>query len=229
MKLIKNNILFAEDEESIQEIVQINLKLEGYDVKIISDGSLVLDEFRRHRYDLVILDVMLPNKDGFQICQEIRRIDEAVPIMFLSARDSSSEKVHGLKLGADDYLGKPFHREEFLLRVKSLLKRNEKVLEFCFAGNKINFSEFKAENWAGDTWKLSAKEIAMLQLLIEKRNQVVPRGEILDRVWGKDVFLTSRSIDNFIVNFRKKFERDPKNPQVFKSVRGVGYVFELKE
>jgi two-component system, OmpR family, alkaline phosphatase synthesis response regulator PhoP len=230
----KANILIVEDEENILDAIKMNLELEDYHVIAVEDGANAVKTFSANMIDMVILDVMLPNKNGFDICREIREIDKTIPILFLTAKDSGEDKIKGLKLGADDYLTKPFNLEELLLRVNNLLIRMGKInrdnidsniTEYSFGKNKINFKTFEAWGVEGQKIELSKKEASLLKLFIDKKGQVVSRDDILDKVWGKDQYPTTRTIDNFILALRKYFEVNPKNPQYFHSVWGVGYKF----
>ena len=197
-------------------------------------GELYLSKKVEEEYfDLILLDVMLPELDGFDVCQTIRLKNVETPILMLSARSGSADRVAGLKRGADDYLTKPFNLEELLLRVEKLIEKNRKLLDktsvgeqFNFGKNQIDFKAQTATNAKGELISLSKKEIMLLKLMIEYRNEVVSREKILQSVWGYQVFPTTRTIDNFILNFRKYFEEDPREPQHFHSVRGVGYKFQ---
>ena len=219
----------VEDEEGLQNVIKLNLELEGYFVSIANDGIEALKLFNENRYDLVILDVMLPELDGFSVCTTIRLKDQKTPILFLTAKDSSQDRITGLKIGGDDYLVKPFNLEELLLRVENLVKRSalEVVLadKFLFSNCSIDFSGYIAENARGEKRRLTDKEVKLLKLLIANKGNVVSRTEILETVWGYDVYPTTRTIDNFILSFRKFFESDSKKPNYFLSVRGVGYKF----
>ena len=223
-------ILLVEDEDHIRENLKLNLELEDYEVVAVPDGSKAVKAFNEQRFNLVILDVMLPEMDGFDVCEQIRLTDLEVPILFLTAKDTSQDKIKGLKTGGDDYMTKPFNLEELLLRVKNLLKRSAKLYEdgsfteYEFGGNKINFATYEANSVTGQL-KLTSKEMKLLKLLIDRKNEVVSRNEILKIVWGYDVYPSTRTIDNFILAFRKYFEKDPKNPTYFHSIRGVGYKF----
>lgn len=227
----EKRILLVEDEESLQELIKLNLELEGFVVKVSGNGKEGLVLFREQRFDLVILDNMLPELDGLTICQTIRLEDTATPIIFLSAKHTSQDKIAGLKAGADDYLAKPFDFEELLLRVNILLKRGEQTKEkieidqFEFGGNKIDFKSFNIQTFDGKMQQLSKKEIRLMKLLIENEGDVVSRERILESVWGVDVYPSTRTIDNYILNFRKLFEENPKSPKYIFSVRGVGYKF----
>ncbi len=222
-------ILLVEDEESIRDVVKLNLELEDYEVVATANGKDALKAFHEQHFDLLILDVMLPEIDGFQICEQVRLTNMDVPIIFLTAKDTPMDRITGLKKGADDYLTKPFVLEELLLRVNNLIKRTSKAPEntpevYTFGGNKINFATYEAEGNPGK-FTLTKKEAMLLKLLIDRRNEVVSRQQILQSVWGYDVYPSTRTIDNFILSFRKYFEKDPKNPHYFLSVRGVGYKF----
>lgn len=222
-------ILLVEDEENIREVVKLNLEMEDYEVVATNNGKDALKYFNEQHFDLLILDVMLPEIDGYQICEQVRLTNMSVPIIFLTAKDASNDRITGLKKGADDYLTKPFVLEELLLRVQNLIKRTSKSPEntpevYSFGGNTINFATYEAEGNPG-SFSLTKKEAMLLKLLIDRRNEVVSRQQILQSVWGYDVYPSTRTIDNFILSFRKYFERDPKNPEYFLSVRGVGYKF----
>lgn len=227
-----SRILLVEDEKNIRDVVKLNLELEGYEVVAVDNGPDAIKRTQEEVYHLIILDVMLPDMDGFEICETIRIRDDNTPILFLTAKDSYEDKIKGLKKGADDYLTKPFNLEEFLLRVKNLVKRTlkgtaegkESLQTYSFGGNEINFVTFRAKGIHGEV-DLTKKEVALMKLLIERKNEVVSRNDILKIVWGYDVFPSTRTIDNFILNFRKHFELDPKNPVHFISIRSVGYKF----
>lgn len=221
-------ICLVEDEASLAEMIRLNLELEGYEVVHWSSGSEAKAHFDEHLdYDLIILDVMLPGVNGVELCRTIRK-KSAVPVLFLSAKGTTADRIDGLKAGGNDYLPKPFDLEELLLRVANLLNINKAELhdQLQIGELEVNFKTFVVSNrQSGDSVNLSKKEVALIQLFLEKEGEVVSRAEILDRVWGKDQFPTTRTIDNFILNFRKIFEPDPKNPRYFHSVRGVGYKF----
>jgi len=222
-------ILLVEDEENIRDVVKLNLELEEYEVVATDNGKNAIKIQKEQHFDLIILDVMLPEIDGYQICEQIRLTNMEVPIIFLTAKDATHDRVHGLKKGADDYLTKPFNLEELLLRIKNLIKRTSKtpaniIEEYNFGENKVNFVTYEAEGNDG-RFTLTKKEAMLLKLLIDRRNEVVSRQQILQSVWGYDVYPSTRTIDNFILSFRKYFEEDPKSPQFFQSVRGVGYKF----
>lgn len=222
-------ILLVEDEENIREIVRFNLELEEFEVVCTGNGREAIKFFEEQHFDLIILDVMLPEVNGFQICEQIRLTNMEVPIIFLTAKDGSTDRIAGLKRGADDYLTKPFHLEELLLRVNNLIRRTSKTPEntpelYSFGKNRINFRTFEAEGNEGP-FLLTKKEAMLLKLLIDRKNEVVSRHQILQSVWGYDVYPSTRTIDNFILSFRKYFEEDQRNPVYFHSIRGVGYKF----
>jgi len=222
-------ILLVEDEENIRTLVKLNLELEDFEVIATDNGKGAIKFFKEQHFDLIILDVMLPEMDGFQICEQIRLTNMEVPIIFLTAKDGPSDRIAGLKRGADDYLTKPFNLEELLLRVKNLIRRTVKNEgqaheDFEFGGNKVNFVTYEATGLR-DTFTLTKKEAMLLKLLIDRKNEVVSRQQILQSVWGYDVFPSTRTIDNFILSFRKYFEENPAEPRYFVSVRGVGYKF----
>lgn len=225
-------ILLVEDEENLQEALKLNLELEGYEVSCAGDGTQALKRISEEYFDLIILDVMLPGIDGIDVAENVRLNNNEVPILMLSAKSSSAEKVLGLKKGADDYITKPFNLEELLLRVKKLINKNKKLQDketvddyYQFGKNKIDFKAQSATNYKGETIELSKKEAMLLKLLLENKNDVVPREKILQSVWGYNVYPTTRTVDNFILSFRKYFEEDSRSPRYFHSIRGVGYKF----
>ena len=225
------HILLVEDEEHLLKTIRLNLELEGYVVTTAVTGAEAFKVFRKSQFDLIILDVMLPEIHGFDVCEEIRKENTQVAILFLTAKASGSDRVQGLKLGADDYLTKPFNLEELLLRVQILLKRGkpadtEKNLDtYTFGENEINFKTYEIKGVDGQRAEITKREIALLKLLIEREGKVVSREDILDTVWGTEVYPSSRTIDNYILAFRKYFEKKQKEPQHFHSIRGVGYKF----
>lgn len=228
----KPSILVVEDEEHLHESLKMNLELEGYQVTSAFDGIQAMKAVQNEYFDLIIMDVMMPELDGFSVTQNIRLKNTEVPILILSARDSGADRVTGLKKGADDYLTKPFHLEELMLRVENLIRKNKRLQDkssvgesYSFGGNSVDFKAQQAVTAKGDTIDLSKKETMLLKLLIENKNEVVPREKILQSVWGYNVYPTTRTIDNFILSFRKYFEEDSRNPKYFHSVRGVGYKY----
>lgn len=221
------NICLIEDEENIVELVRLNLELEGFTVRSFQNGMRakeMINEVIQH--DLIILDVMLPEYSGFDLCKDIRALSDT-PILFLSAKGIATDRIHGLKLGANDYLAKPFDLEELILRIRNLVstKTDQKIKSIQIGEVKVNFSSYEAHNNGEIIHVFSKREIELLELFNENEGKVVSRDLILDKLWGKDNFPTSRTIDNYILTFRKIFENDPKNPIFFHSVRGVGYRF----
>ncbi len=232
MQEVKPSILLVEDEENMHETLKLNLELEGYEVISAYDGAAAMKAVGNEYFDLIIMDIMLPEIDGINVTQNIRLSNNEVPILILSAKNNSEDKVLGLKKGADDYLTKPFNLEELLLRVKKLIQKNKRLQDrssvgetYSFGGHTINFRAQEATNAAGEVIQLSKKEAMLLKLLVENKNEVVPREKILQSVWGYNVYPTTRTIDNFILNFRKYFEEDSRSPKYFHSVRGVGYKY----
>jgi two-component system alkaline phosphatase synthesis response regulator PhoP len=228
----KTSILLVEDEENLHEALKLNLELEGYEVTSAFDGAAALKAVSNEYFDLIIMDVMLPEMDGIAVTETIRLSNNDVPVLILSAKNSSADRVLGLKKGADDYLTKPFNLEELLLRVHKLINKNKKLQDksslgdhYEFGNNQVDFKAQEATSFNGEKIQLSKKETMLLKLLIENKNEVVPREKILQSVWGYNVYPTTRTIDNFILNFRKYFEEDSRNPRYFHSVRGVGYKY----
>ena len=228
----KLSILLVEDEENLHEALKLNLELEGYEVTSAFDGAQALKAVQNEYFDLIIMDVMLPELDGISVSENIRLQGNEVPILILSAKNSSADRILGLKKGADDYLTKPFNLEELLLRVNKLIHKSKRISsreavadEYNFGKNNINFKALEGTNKSGKKFLLTKKEAMLLKLLIENKNEVVPREKILQAVWGYNVYPTTRTIDNFILNFRKYFEDDSRNPKYFHSVRSIGYKF----
>ncbi|MBT3545839.1 MAG: response regulator transcription factor [Saprospiraceae bacterium] len=226
-------ILLVEDEAQIQKLVKMNLEIEGYEVIAQDDGHNVLHTLESEHIDLIILDLMLPDIDGIQILEQVRLRYSEIAVLIVSARDASADRVLGLKSGADDYLTKPFNLEELILRVERLIQRTQpndptQVESYNFGVNEINFSTYEAKGQNGN-FTLTHKEALLLKMLIERKNEVVSRQQILQNVWGYDVYPSTRTIDNFILSFRKYFEEDQKHPTYFISVRGVGYKFVSQE
>jgi two-component system alkaline phosphatase synthesis response regulator PhoP len=228
----KANILLVEDEENLHETLKLNLEMEGYAVTSAFNGSEAMKAVVNEYFDLVIMDIMLPEMDGISVTENIRLNNNDVPVLILSAKNTGQDRVLGLKKGADDYLTKPFNLEELLLRVNKLIIKNKKISDKDFAFDIFTFDDniidFKAQQVTlknGTSVELSKKETMLLKLLIENKNKVVTREKILQSVWGYKVYPNTRTIDNFILNFRKYFETDSRNPKHFHSVRGVGYKY----
>ncbi len=228
----KGRILVVEDELHLALGIRENLALEDYEVEVVGDGKAGLEAIRKGGLDLVVLDVMLPGLDGFTVCEMAREEGIDTPVLFLTARGSADDRIRGLEAGGDDYLPKPFHLKELLLRVAAIMRRRswygalpgeDSVLRF--GGNEIDFRTYRGKAWDGQDHALTQKEVMILKALAERGGEVVGREEILEKVWGYEVFPSTRTIDNFIVRLRKRFERDADDPRHFHTVRGVGYRF----
>jgi two-component system alkaline phosphatase synthesis response regulator PhoP len=223
------HILIVEDEESLSQTLALNFKIEQYQVSIAKTGSEAQQMFNKNgrHFDLVLLDVMLPDVNGFELCRQFKTELPLLPVIFLTAKNQMIDKIEGLKLGADDYITKPFDLEEVLLRVNNLLKRikKEPLTGFDFAHGRINFETFEITDINGQKHTLSKREIGLLELLTSQTNKVISRDEILEKLWLPEENASSRTIDNYILNFRKYFEPNVKAPVHFHSIRGVGYKF----
>lgn len=227
-----HRILLVEDEDHLLEAIKLNLEFEGYQVVTAMTGTKAVQMFKEGRYNLVILDVMLPEMNGFQVCEIIRLENSEVPILFLTAKNTTEDRIQGLKRGADDYLSKPFNLEELLLRVGILVRRsirNQAGFSSPFSvqigDKKVDFQKYEYQDPQGKSYPLTKKETMLLKLLVEREGEVVSREMILDRVWNYDIYPSTRTIDNFISAFRKYFEKDPKDPEYFHSIRGIGYKY----
>ena len=226
-----NKILLVEDEETLAVGLEYNLTEEGYKVTWAKDGKNALDFFKITEFDLIILDIMLPYYDGFEVAKQIREKSPEVPILMLTARTHINDKVHGLAIGADDYMTKPFHLQELLLRVRGMLKRKMWYKEvttsqpiYNFGENEINFENLQATA-KGQVFLLTAQEAMVLKYLIQNKGKIVSRKELLKNVWNITSEIETRTVDNFIVRLRKYFEPDPAKPVFIKSVRSAGYLF----
>lgn len=223
-------VCLVEDERNLIELIKLNLELEGMRLNVFKDGIEAKLNFEHNlNYDLIILDVMLPNFSGFDLCELIRKKSD-VPILFLSAKGTTQDRIKGLKLGANDYLPKPFDLEELILRVNILIHGIEShdttIKEIQISDKLVNLLSYEVLDMNKNLLHIfSKKEAALLEFFIENNNKVVSRDEILDHVWGRDQFPTSRTIDNFILTYRKLFELNPKTPKHFHSIRGIGYKF----
>ena len=225
-------ILVVDDEAHLAAGISENLEAEGYAADVAHDGAEGLDKIRAKAYDLVLLDVMMPKLNGLEVCEAIRRDGLQTPVLFLTVKSDPADRIRGLEAGGDDYLAKPFHLKELLLRVGAILRRsdwyNRDDTDVSFAGNEIDFKTYQARAWDGSEHALTHKEAMILKVLSEHAGEIVPREDILDKVWGYEVFPSTRTIDNFIVRLRKRFERNPEAPAHFHTVRGVGYRFTLE-
>ena len=232
-------VLIIEDDQHIAEGLQLNLNLKGYQVAIASDGPSGLQQWRQERPDLIVLDIMLPGIDGMSVLRNIRLEDERIPILILSARGDIEDKLEGLAYGVDDYLSKPFNLDEFLLRVDRLVLRgdwsrqrrpmNTAVPEiFEFGENRIDFTTAQARGADGCAIRLTEQEVKLLKLFVVNRGRPLSRSKLLEIGWSYTGRVTSRTVDNFVVRMRRYFEKNPKKPVYFKSLRSVGYIFQDK-
>jgi two-component system, OmpR family, alkaline phosphatase synthesis response regulator PhoP len=229
---VGSKILLVEDEESLAVGLEYNLTEEGYKVIWAKDGKKALDCFKKTQFDLIILDIMLPYYDGFEVAKKIREKSPEIPILMLTARTHVNDKVHGLAIGADDYMTKPFHLPELLVRVQGMLKRKMWYKEvtisqpiFRFGDNEINFENFNAQA-SGQNIQLTTHEAMVLKYLIENKGKIVSRKELLENVWNITSEIETRTVDNFIARLRKYFEPDPAKPVFIKSIRVAGYLFD---
>jgi len=230
----RGRILLVEDEVNLAEGIRENLEAEGYTVELAADGATGLEKIRASDFDLVLLDVMLPELDGFSVCETARAEGVDTPILFLTAKGTSDDRIRGLEAGGDDYLPKPFHLKELLLRVRAIIRRrswydeataNQAVLRF--GENEVDFRTYEGRSWDGAGQSLTEKEAMILKALAEAEGEVVSREDLLHRVWGYEVFPSTRVLDGFIVRLRKRFERDPDRPAHLRTVRGIGYRFVM--
>ncbi len=227
---MKAVVLIVEDELSLAEIISENLLEEGYKVLHAPDGQKGKEMWQSMQPNLVVLDVMLPHINGFDLCESMREAGFETPVLFLSAKGEAQDRIKGLRAGGDDYLPKPFHLPEFLLRVNNMLKRqgwgkDEVLSQFDFAGHSINFRTYMATLASGKEVALGDRELGIFRLLSSRANEVVSRDDILDEVWGDDAFPSSRTVDNFIMRLRKLFEPQPSQPIFLHTIWGVGYKF----
>lgn len=230
MKRIET-ILLVEDEQTLARGLEYNLSSEGYNVTLAIDGKEALKILESKKFDLFILDIMLPFVDGFDIARHIRTEDKKAPILFLTARGGIQDRLKGLEIGADDYMVKPFHLEELLLKIKGMLKRKSWYSEspgqkniYQFGNNEINFESLNGKH-RDNSFQLTLHEAMLLKYLIEHNGIAVSRKELLDNVWNVNSDIETRTIDNFVARLRKYFEDDPEKPECIKSIRGVGYMF----
>ena len=225
-------ILIVEDDPNMQMGLQDNLTIDGHDVEIVTDGETGLTSLLMNSYDLAILDVMLPKRSGFDVLREIRGKGIHIPVIMLTAKGEEIDKVLGLELGADDYITKPFGLRELLARIKAVLRRNQAIPDN--AGNQsiiigqleVDFKTYRAlQN--GKPVEITARELDVLRFLWEHRNQVVSRDQLLSNVWGVDEYITTRTVDNFILRLRQKIEQAPAHPCHIITVHGMGYKLVL--
>ena len=222
-------ILICEDEAPMLQGLKDNLELEGYEVDTASDGKTGLEKIRSNPYHLVLLDVMMPGMSGFDVCKTARRESIVTPIIMLTARGEEIDKVLGLEIGADDYITKPFGLRELLARIKAVLRRYSSEattlaenLIVTIGRLKVNFNSYQA-TMADIEIKMSHKEFELLHYLYNHKNTVVSRNDLMEKVWGMDFEITTRTVDNFIVKLRQKTELNPNDPKIILTVHGVGY------
>jgi DNA-binding response OmpR family regulator len=220
-------ILVVEDDPGIAFGLRVDLKTEGYDVELESDGESALQRATKETFDLILLDVMLPGKDGFEVCRELRRGGSKTPIILLTAKAQEAEKVMGLELGADDYVTKPFSPRELRARVKAALRRTgeDQSQAYRFGDLEVDFTRCELRR-AGKPVELTALEFKLLAAFVRNRGRVLSREQLLDLVWGAGTFVTDRVVDNHVVTLRKKIEPEPSQPRYVLSVRGMGYRFD---
>ena len=222
------SILIVEDDPSIARGLTQNLRFEGYSVEVVADGALGLRFAVEERPDLVLLDVMLPQMNGFEVLRELRRLEVDVPVILLTAKGEEVDKVRGLDLGADDYVVKPFGLAELLARIRSVLRRKQqlekRIDRTTFGTVEIDFVT-RAASVGGESVDLTTREFELLRLFLQREGEALPREEIVRRVWGYNYDGTDRTLDNFVSRLRQKLEPEPSSPRHFLTVRGVGYRF----
>lgn len=222
-------ILIIEDEESVLMALEIDLKMEGYHISSAKDGMKGFSMAKEQKHDLIILDIMLPEMNGFEVCKQLRQAGITTPVLMLTAKSQEIDKVLGLELGADDYVTKPFSPRELRARVNALLRRVRQTRQdmdsYHFGDVDVDFKKFEIRKGEQPIY-LTALEFAILHFLIKHRDQVVSRDSILDNVWGDDVYVYPRTIDTHIAHLRKKIENDPEHPEYIIGVRSIGYRFK---
>ena len=225
----KAKILVVEDDPAIRLGLEKNLSFEGYEVVTAKDGEAGLEAAFSERPDLIVLDLMLPGVNGYEICRQVRKHDAAVAILILSAKGFEQDKVLGLDVGADDYVSKPFGVKEVLARVRALLRRRKaaegETETYRFGRAEVDFTS-RVVRIEGSVIETSKKEFELLRLFVRNRGRVLSRDQILNHVWGFDYDGTPRTIDNFVQKLREKVEKDADAPEFIRTVRGVGYLFE---
>lgn len=220
-------ILVVEDEGSIALALEDDLRREGYQVEVSADGETASRRARSEQWDLILLDVMLPRKDGFEVCRELRQAGLKTPILLLTAKTHEAEKVMGLELGADDYVTKPYSARELRARIKALLRRSDPGTSeaYRFGDAELDFARCELRR-SGNVVELTALEYKLLAAFVRLRGRVLARQQLLDEVWGPGTFVTERVVDNQVTNLRKKIEPDPEHPRYLVNLRGLGYRFD---
>ena len=227
-----SRILVVEDDEAIAVALEDDLRLEGYQVAVAPDGEAAIREARASAFDVILLDVMLPKKDGFDVCRELRRTGVTSMILLLTARTGESDKVLGLELGADDYVTKPYSPKELRARVKAMLRRGRAdrqtsgVIRFGDCEVDMGRAELRRN---GNPIATTPLEFKLLALFTRRAGRVLTRRTVIDEAWGHDTAITERVVDNQVANLRKKIEPEPASPRFLKSVKGIGYRFDLEE
>jgi DNA-binding response OmpR family regulator len=223
-----SRILIVEDEPAIAFGLEVDLKTDHYDVEVVEDGEQAVRRGREGAFDLIVLDLMLPKKDGFDVCRELRRGGIKTPILMLTAKSQEAEKVMGLDLGADDYVTKPFSPKELRARVRALLRRGtaeEAEERYCFGDVEVDFARGEVRR-DGEVVEMTPLEFKLLGAFLKNRGRVLSRDRLLDLVWGAETYVTQRVVDNYIVSLRKKLEKEPAVPRFLVNVRGQGYRFD---
>lgn len=227
----EKKILLVEDEKHLAKGLTFNLKREGYQVTLAEDGVAAIDCLGKDEFDMMILDLMLPKMSGMEVIKKVRETNIRFPVLILTAKSTDEDRTFGLEAGADDYLTKPFHLPELLLRVKAILRRKDWYAEpvrnleyFEFDNMWVDFKTGKAKGCEGEFY-LTTKEVLVMNLLIANRGKVVTREELLDKVWGYSPNTETRTVDNFISRLRKYFEKKPQKPRYIVTVREKGYQF----
>jgi two-component system alkaline phosphatase synthesis response regulator PhoP len=221
-------ILVVEDEPGIALGLGDDLRMEGYEVEVVGDGVTASQRAREGGFDLILLDVMLPGKDGFEVCRELRRAGLRTPIVMLTAKTQEAEKVMGLELGADDYVTKPFGTRELRARVKALLRRagsENESKSYRFGDVEVNFERGDVHR-GNEVVELTPIEFKLLELFVQSRGRVLSRERLLEAAWGTETYASDRIVDNHIANLRRKIEPDPANPKYLRNLRGLGYRFD---
>ena len=231
--MTNKKVLIVDDEEHIRELIKFNLKKEGYDTEVAVNGTEALKIIREIKFDLILLDLMLPEIDGLEVCKEIRRNEETsdIPVMMITAKGEEFDKVLGLELGADDYITKPFSIRELMARVKALLRRSNVKKEeniIKFGDVVVNFKTREVTKGTENV-ELTLKEFELLKLLIKNKGNILTRELLLDKIRGYEYIGETRTVDVHIRHLRKKIESDDKNPQYIQTIRGVGYKFTSNE
>jgi DNA-binding response OmpR family regulator len=222
-------ILIVEDEEAMRNGLKDNLKFEGYEIETAEDGKIGLSKINNNKYDLIVMDVMMPNLSGFEVCKKIRSAGNKTPVILLTARGEEIDKILGLELGADDYITKPFSVRELIARIKAILRRTENNMNndsknalLTLGRLNLDFTNYAAFENESEV-SMTHREFELIKYLYERRNQTVSRDDLLKNIWDQNVFTTTRTIDNFIVKLRQKMEEDPNHPKIILTVHGIGY------